>query len=106
MSDLADALAAQIRLAGLPEPVREHRFHPTRRWRFDICFPEHMVAVECEGGTYIAGRHSRGRGYENDCLKYNQATLLGWQVFRVTSEMVRDGRALSLVEVALTKVVP
>ena len=101
VTDLADELAAQIKMAGLPEPVREHRFHPMRRWRFDICFPEHMVAFEADGGTWDWGRHNRPQGFANDVEKINQAQLLGWQVFRVTGEMVRDGTALQLVEAAL-----
>lgn len=34
-----------------PEFVREHRFHPTRRWRFDFAWPDEKVALEVEGGT-------------------------------------------------------
>lgn len=72
----------------LPEPVREYRFHPTRRWRFDFAWPDAKVAVECEGGIWSRGRHVRGRGFESDCEKYNAATLLGWRVFRCTPGML------------------
>lgn len=34
MSRLEDALVQQLRIAGLPEPVREYRFCE-RRWRLD-----------------------------------------------------------------------
>jgi hypothetical protein len=47
------------------------------------------------------GRHVRGRGYEADCEKYSEAALRGWRVLRVTNGMVRDERALALLERAL-----
>lgn len=71
-----------------PEPEQEYRFHPTRRWRFDFAWVDARVAVECEGGTWTRGRHTRGGGFEKDCEKYNSATAMGWRVFRVTSGML------------------
>jgi len=86
-----------------PEPEREYRFHPTRRWRLDFAWPEHKTAVECEGGLYVRGRHVRGSGYEDDCEKYNEATALGWRVFRVTAGMLEHDptRWIEMVEEAL-----
>lgn len=94
-----DTLLAQLRTAGLPEPVREHLFHDTRKWRFDISWPEKRVAVECEGGTWIkgGGRHNRPAGYENDCRKYNEAQILGWKVLRFTTNQVMRGEALQTI---------
>ena len=78
------------RFGGEPEPVPELRFHPTRRWRFDFAWPESRIAVECEGGVWTRGRHTRGAGFIADCEKYNAAAALGWCVFRCTSDMLRD----------------
>lgn len=91
-------LLFQLRALGLPEPVREHRFHPVRRWRFDFAWPDRKIAVEVDGGTWSGGRHSRGAGYEKDAEKLNTATLDGWRVLRVTSAMVKDGRAIAVVD--------
>lgn len=85
----------------MPEPVREYRFHPKRKWRFDFAWPARLVAVEVEGGTFSGGRHSRGKGFEADCEKYAEAAILGWRVLRVTTAMVNDGRALALIERAM-----
>lgn len=101
MSDLEATLLLHLHAAGLPTPVTQFRFHPPRRWRFDLCFPAHRLAVEVDGGTWVGGRHSRGAGYERDCLKLNQAVIDGWRVLRVTGDMVRDGRALAAIEQAL-----
>jgi len=70
------------KLYGIPEPLREYKFHETRKWRFDFCWPDIKVAVELEGGVFSGGRHTRGMGFVADCEKYNQAALLGWRVFR------------------------
>jgi len=63
----------------------EHRFHPTRRWRFDFAWPSKKIAVEIEGGTWTGGRHTRGAGFQKDCEKYNAAAVLGWTVLRFTA---------------------
>lgn len=100
-SELEESMALQMRAVGLPEPVREYRFHPPRRWRFDFAWPDRMLALEVEGATWARGRHTRGSGFALDCSKYNQAVLDGWRVLRVTGEMVGSGEALGLVERAV-----
>jgi hypothetical protein len=78
-------------LGGDPDVwLREHRFAPPRRWRFDLAIPLRMVAVEIDGGTWTGGRHVRGDGYERDCRKLNAATALGWAVYRMTTAMAAD----------------
>lgn len=67
----------------------ELRFHPVRKWRFDIAVPGKMVAFEYEGGIFTKGAHTRGAHYASDAEKYNQATLMGWRVFRLTSKDFR-----------------
>ena len=100
-SPLEAEMALQIRAAGLPVPVREHRFHPSRRWRFDFAYPDEKIAIEIEGGVWIGGRHTRGSGFTSDCEKYNEAARLGWRVFRLTGEMIRNGYGLRLLESVL-----
>lgn len=100
-SGYADNLAFQCRAAGLPQPTLEHRFHPTRRWRLDLAWPDRQLYVEVDGGTWIGGRHSRGAGYERDCEKLNAAALAGWRGLRFTTAMVKDGRALESLQRAL-----
>jgi very-short-patch-repair endonuclease len=100
-SELEATLLLHIRAHGLPEPVRELCFHPPRKWRFDLAFPEHRIAVEVDGGTFGYGRHVRPAGYEKDCEKLNQAALDGWTVLRFTRDMVLDGRARDVLIQAL-----
>lgn len=69
-------------------PEYEFKFHPTRKWRFDLAIPHHRIAIEIEGGTWNGGRHSRGAGFRGDCEKYNEATKMGWRVLRYTPDMI------------------
>ena len=103
MSKLEDALLFQLKAAKLPQPEREYRFHPTRKWRFDFAWPERRLACECEGATWVNGRHTRGAGYQNDCEKYNQAALTGWRVLRFTAAIIRSGMAVTTLERALAE---
>ena len=98
MSALEKTLEMHIKYLGLEEPEREYKFHPKRRWRFDFAWKKLMIAVECEGGIWTGGRHVRGKGFEQDCEKYNAAALLGWKVFRFTNEMIEGGIAIGLLE--------
>lgn len=94
-----EQLALEIRAYELPQPIAEHRFakHLKRRWRFDLCWPGLMLAVEVDGGTWTGGRHVRGKGYEADCEKHNTAALMGWCVLRFTSDMVYRGEAIGAI---------
>ncbi|WP_374689612.1 hypothetical protein [Promineifilum sp.] len=102
-------LLEQIRLAGLPEPIREYVFHANRNWRFDFCWREGglLVACEIEGGIWMQTETGRSKGhahperFEQDCEKYNEAALYGWTLIRVTPDMIRDGRALDWLDRAL-----
>lgn len=101
-SDLETILAFHLKAAKLDGLfLREFRFHSLRKWRFDFAYPQKLLAVEVDGGTWAGGRHNRGKGYEADCVKYNEAALIGWRILRFTGAMVIDGRALDYIEKAL-----
>jgi very-short-patch-repair endonuclease len=92
-------LAVQLEQAGIPF-VREYRFCE-RRWRFDFALQADSLAIEVEGGSFVAGRHTRGAAFEGDCEKYARALIAGWRVLRVTPAQVEDGRALEWVRAAI-----
>lgn len=100
-SELERMLAWQIKAAKLPLPKEQFRAVPGRRWAWDLAWPECHILLEINGGTWGKGGHSTGTGIERDYEKANAATLLGWHCFSVTTNMVRDGRALNLVREAL-----
>ena len=99
---MADKLASQIframcTEAGIGEPMQEHRFHPTRRWRFDYAWPDFKVALEVEGGVWTRGRHTRGSGFVRDIEKYNEAHRLGWRVLRCTPDRLTTAATVALI---------
>jgi len=103
MSELEEAMHFQIKcIKNIPEPEREFKFHPRRKWRFDFAWPNNgLIALEIEGGTYAKSRHTSAKGFHCDCEKYNTATILGWKVLRVDSKQVKSGQALEWLEKAL-----
>lgn len=67
---------------GIPMPEMEYAFHPTRKFRWDFCWPDHRLALECEGGVWSGGRHGRGSGIKKDMEKQTEAAMLGWRILR------------------------
>lgn len=100
-SSLGEAtLCLQLKAMGI-KAEREYRFHPVRKWRFDFAIPDRLIGIEIEGGTWVAGRHNRGSGFEADCVKYSEAAVLGWRIIRATTDQVRRGEALIWIKSAL-----
>jgi len=88
----------------LPNPQPEFRFHKTRKWRFDYAWAEHKIALEVEGGIYAKGRrggHTSISGMLRDIEKYNEATLLGWRVFRVTPDKLLTVKTAEIIKAAM-----
>lgn len=83
----------------MPEP--EYKFHPKRKWRFDFAFLPQMVALECEGGVWTGGRHTRGTGFMKDMEKYNEAASLGWRILRCTPKDLCTSDTIELLRKAL-----
>lgn len=91
LSDLERTFVGNWSLMGNGQmPAHDTRFHPTRKWRFDFCWHSASVAVECEGGIWTRGRHTRRKGFRSDVDKYNAATAMGFKIFRCTADMLRD----------------
>lgn len=96
-SDLERTFETRWKQQGGPELVEEYRFHPVREWRFDFAIPRILTAFECEGGVHSGGRHTRGKGFTDDCIKYNEATALGWVIFRLPRALIENPDHLQLI---------
>lgn len=90
-------LARLCVLTHLPAPVLEYRFHPTRKWRFDLAWPSLLLAVEIDGGLFVAGRHSRGAGIRDAMEKTAHALMLGWRVMPLCPDHIKSGQALDWI---------
>ena len=76
---------------------QEFQFHPTRKWRADFHLKGKKILVEVEGGIWSNGRHTRVKGYLGDLEKYNEATMMGYQVIRFSTEQVKSGKAIEQI---------
>lgn len=98
-----ELLAFQIRASGLPQPEREVCVIPNRKFRFDFAWtdPAYRLLVEVQGGVFKRGGHSTGVGITRDAEKLALATLAGYRVFFVTTNQVREGKAIQWIQEAL-----
>lgn len=62
-----------------------------------MCWPQYKIAVEVDGAVFTRGRHTRGMGFINDCMKTNEAARLGYKVFRFPSQYVLNGFAAKFI---------
>lgn len=79
------------------ELVKEYRFHPTRKWRFDYAIPALKIAVECDGGVWTGGRHVSPQGYIRDMEKINEAQAAGWIVLRFTPQQLITQETITII---------
>jgi very-short-patch-repair endonuclease len=76
-------LAAWSLATGI-QVVKEHKFHPIRKWRFDFAVPDKMIGIEYDGLQSAKSRHTTLTGFSGDTEKMNEAQALGWKVIRFT----------------------
>ena len=72
---------------------RNYVFAPPRKWELDFYLPAYKLAIEIQGGTWANGRHSRGKGYEEDCAKARECIWQGIKLLPYTTHEVLSGMA-------------
>ena len=87
-----------LKQMGIEKPVEEYKFHKSRKWRIDLCWPDSKLALEIEGGIWIDGRHNRAPGFIKDMEKYNQVAIYGFSLLRVTPQQITNGEAALLIK--------
>ncbi|MFB6453740.1 hypothetical protein ACE38W_00590 [Chitinophaga sp. Hz27] len=78
-----EQLAIWSRLTGI-EVIKEYRFHPVRKFRFDFAVPDLKIGIEYEGLMSEKSGHTTLTGYTKDTEKYNLAAAEGWRAIRFT----------------------
>lgn len=91
-----------LKVRGLPAPIPEYRFHPTRKWRFDYCWVAQQVALEEQGGLFIGGRHSRGAALLGEHEKLNAAARAGYRIVFATPQNICSKEMLDTLKALLT----
>lgn len=97
-SDLEDLLELELRANGIAEPKRQYKFHSSRRWLADFCWPESRLIVEVNGMTHVASRgHTSYAGIHRDYEKANGAQDMGFRYYQFDREMIEDGTAIKTI---------
>jgi hypothetical protein len=92
----AATFEATWRLLGGPELEHEYQFCPDRKWRSDYRVGNFLL--ELDGGVWSGGRHTRGGGYIEDCMKKNAAVLLGYRVICIPTGCATPAYLESLIK--------
>lgn len=72
-----------LRRAGLP-PETQYRVEVAgRRYRLDMAYPEHRVAIEADGWEW----HGQRGAFDADRQRANELVAAGWRILRFTSRM-------------------
>lgn len=96
-SPLERELELQLKASRMNGWAREVMLIPGRKLRCDFVWDREWLVVEIEGGVFTRGRHTRGKGFEDDCEKYALLMCMGWRVLRVTGGQVKSGKALEWI---------
>jgi very-short-patch-repair endonuclease len=82
----------------LARPVRNFRFHKTRKFEIDFAWPSLRIGVEIQGGVWTRGAHGRPANIIRDMVKHNLLLDMGWRVYHYTPSEVISGLAVQHVD--------
>jgi very-short-patch-repair endonuclease len=82
-SKLETRVLRALLAAKLPRPVVQH---PVGRYRIDLAYLDHRIAIECDGFKYHSGRQA----FDADRLRRNALTDQGWTVLHATWTNIAD----------------
>lgn len=81
--------------------VAEYKFDSIRKWRFDFAWPDQKLALECQGGLFIGGRHSRGASLLKEHEKLNAAACAGWRILYTTPVELCMAETVATIKAAI-----
>jgi len=97
-----DEFARQLFDAGFKDFLRNCRFIPARKFEADFYFPKIRLAVEVDGGLWMArGGHTSGVGAKRDRERDILAFLSGIVTLRVATDHVKSGEAILWLKEAI-----
>jgi hypothetical protein len=68
----------------------EFRFTVERKFRFDWAIPSLEIGIEYEGINSDKSGHTTFLGFSENCIKYNLATVEGWDILRYTAKNYKN----------------
>lgn len=100
MPDYRPIMKLMCQAHGIPEPLPEHKFHPTRKWKLDFYFHP-CLALEIQGGIFTGGRHVRGAALLKEYEKLNECAVAGIRVLFCTPQQLKSFEIAPLIKRAL-----
>lgn len=99
-SAIEESMAAQIKEAGLPEPVREHLAITGRKFKIDFAWLRYgnMIGLEVQGAV-----HRIKPRWKQEHERRAVLMLAGWRILEVNGDDVRSGRALTWLKALLAQ---
>lgn len=105
--DYEDILFAQMKLNGIPLPLRQYKATQAKSWKTDFCWLKEKLICEVDGGVGVrwhynpitkerkafTGSHTTMLGYEKNRLQDAAAFKEGYTVLRVTPSMIGKGNS-------------
>lgn len=105
--DQLDTLETYLDRGGFGEVIREHVWHPTRKWRADYFLPDQTppVIVEYDGLMHHGANHGHASitGIMRDQEKANEAQAMGLRIYRANAKTIDSGDFFSLLERVLRR---
>lgn len=90
------------RLGG-PELSKEVKISDEREFKNDYVHIPTKVIIEVDGGVYNGGRHVRAKGFINDCVKLNMATMAGYSIIRIPTGFATENYLQPIIDFIRTK---
>lgn len=81
----------------------EVRIIPNRRFRHDYIHKKSKVAIEINGGTYIRGRHTRGKALENEYTKVMLAAKQGYLTLFLSANQITEDYLKEIKQIILDR---
>ena len=72
------------------ELKRQYKHIPKRRFRADFAHLPSKTIIEIQGGRWIKGGHTSGKGLESDCEKTLISASQGWIILPLVDSMITD----------------
>lgn len=102
MNAIETLFAQSLALEGCPAPEYDVPIIPGRRFRWDFVYPDRLICIEIQGGTWVANTgHTSGSGLQRDMIKNNLAVLYGWTPYQFTTRQVNGGVAAKFIKEVL-----
>lgn len=88
-------LIKEFKLSGVAYAVE---YCEIKDWRNDYLHAPTHTIIELDGGIWNNGRHVRPKGFIEDCVKLNAATMHGYRLIRIPTGFATDTYLIQIIK--------